>query len=163
MGNPKWDNQVVNPGTKIVRAILAEFCTRFTPGGKLVWVMGTDGTILHRSQAELDRCGIHSLPKTKVPSVGIHDTTRGWLVLVDAANSRRMMTTERCESLMRLFSHCPLRLSFVTAFRSRRDFSNCAAPPAWGTAVWCVEEPGHLIHFDGQFLLDRVPPSATMA
>ena len=44
---------------------------------------------------------------------------------------------------------CKAGISYISAFRSRREFRRFAAEIAWDTAVWIAVEPDHVIHFDG--------------
>lgn len=144
--NPNLIDTIQDPR---ISSVLAEFYPRFTPSGLILWVAASSQQPIYQSRSGLIRCGINSLPEDELPNVGILHSKRGWLVLIDIARIRGLMTSERRDALVNLFRDWRARLVFVTVFQSRRELQDSLENPAWGTAAWFLEEPDHLIHFDG--------------
>lgn len=141
----------------LIHAVLTEFCPRFTPGGRILWVMEGNAKPISQLRADLARCGTQSLSQDDLPNVGIHHLEKGWLVLVNATSVRGSMTSDRRKAIAQMFHFCQVGLVFVAAFRSRRDFQDSFTMPAWKTTVWVAQEPDHLIHFDGERFLGPYP------
>ena len=59
-----------------------------------------------------------------------------------------------------------VRPVFVNAFKDRREFQNLLVEFPWQSSGWMADEPEHMIHFNGEHLLDPypdAPPSALMS
>jgi adenine-specific DNA-methyltransferase len=141
----------------LLKAILDEFYPRFTPGGRVIFVSdGGEKPIFCLTQY-LARLGLHFQAWHDMPNVVIHHAAKGWLTLVDAASTRGPITVERRENLKKLFKGHKADLIFVTAFDSRQAMQCSLTRIAWWTDVWLIEEPDHLIHFDGGCLLGPFP------
>ena len=49
---------------------------------------------------------------------------------------------------------CRAGISYISAFRSRREFKKFDAEIAWRTAAWIEDEPDPVIHFNGGGAID---------
>jgi hypothetical protein len=146
----------LSPGehSRLTRAILDDFCERFTPGGEVVYVGDTEakwGAYFDRDLAK----SINIAPKAhgQMPDVVVYLRARHWLVLVEAVISNGPVDDRRREELTALFASSGIPLVFVTAFASRGVMRKYLADLAWETEVWCADAPTHLIHFNGDKFL----------
>ncbi len=77
----------------LVKTIIEEFCPRFIPGGKLVYVGDTgdkfklfEKSILHRLGLDIDTHG-------KMPDIVVYHRKNNWLVLIEAVTSHGPVMT----------------------------------------------------------------------
>ena len=143
----------VDPGfDPLIEAIIGEFAAYFVPSGVLVYANEAERYPCSDTEA-LTRFGVHLDAHDKLPDVVIHDTTRGWLFLVDAISSHGLMDNRRRNELACLFADSSAGLVYVTAFPSRSSAGRYMTEIAWETEVWVAEAPTHLIHFNGSRFL----------
>jgi len=69
---------------ELVRTIVRDFCPRFTPGGVLAHVRGSNAAMRRLGVNYLERIGLSRNPDS-MPDVVVHCPDKNWLVLVDAA------------------------------------------------------------------------------
>lgn len=55
--------------------------------------------------------------------------------------------------LERLTARCRAGRIFVSVFQNREEFRKWIVEISWETEVWLVDEPSHMIHFDGDKFL----------
>jgi hypothetical protein len=145
----------LSPGGQnvLIEKIISDFCGRFTPAGKPVYVGDT-----HKKWAYFDAHYMRGLGVTveehgKMPDIVVHFTSKNWLVLIEAVTSHGPISPKRLTELKALFSGCKVGLVFVTAFLNRRALLKHLAEIAWETEVWVAESPDHMIHFNGERFL----------
>ncbi len=149
----------LSPGGQnpLIKAVIEEFCTRFVPGSTVLYIGDTEGKFLHYEREALGAIGIALGAPEKMPDVVIHDTRRGWLVLVEAVTSAGPVNQKRREELARLFANSSAGLVFVSAFESRETMRGFLGEVSWETEVWIASAPDHLIHFNGERFLGPHP------
>lgn len=64
------------------------------------------------------------------------------------------MTPKRIVELRALLKASKAGLVFVTAFADRAEFRKNIADIAWETEVWMMDNPEHMIHFNGDRFMD---------
>lgn len=133
----------------LVSKIIDEFCPRWTPGGRVLYVGDTDEKFVHYAADAIRELGIVIEQHGKMPDLIVHDVTRGWLVLIEAVTSHGPVDGKRRGELHELFGACKVPLVYVTAFLDRQAMSRYLPDIAWETEVWCASDPTHLIHFNG--------------
>ena len=145
----------LSPGGQnaLIEKIINEFCPRFTPGGKPVYVGDT-----HKKWAHFDANYLRSLGVTveehgKMPDLVVHFAEKNWLVLIEAVTSHGPMNPKRLVELKELFAGSKAGLVFVTAFLDRRALLKHLREIAWETEVWVADSPDHMIHFNGERFL----------
>ena len=153
----------LSPGTKItlspggqnilVKQIVEEFCPRFTPGAKPIYVGDTEDKWAYFDEARLKALGVTIQAHGKMPDVIVDHEAKGWLVLVEAVTSHGPVNPKRRQELKKLFKASKAGLVFVTAFLTKRDVTKYLGDIAWETEVWVAETPSHLIHFNGERFL----------
>ncbi|MGH9454917.1 MAG: BsuBI/PstI family type II restriction endonuclease [Terriglobia bacterium] len=135
--------------------IINKSCPRFAPGGKPVYVRGTDKQWPYFDACYLRNLGVVVEEHGKMPNVVVHFTKRNWLFLIDPVACRGPVNTKRLTELMSVFAGSKAGLVFVTAVSNRRDLLKYAGDIAWGTGVWIASEPDHMVHFNGGRFLGR--------
>jgi BsuBI/PstI restriction endonuclease domain/BsuBI/PstI restriction endonuclease HTH domain len=143
----------------LLKAILEEFCPRWTPGGKVLYVgdAGKDDPVLDvmglsALRIDLDKHG-------KLPDLIVYMPDRNWLVLLEAASSHGPVDAKRHAELKTLLGSSSAGLVYVTCFSSRAEMRKYLTDIAWETDAWCAEDPTQLIHFNGERFLGPYEPT----
>ncbi|MFN6464437.1 MAG: BsuBI/PstI family type II restriction endonuclease [Nostoc sp. DedVER02] len=147
--------KTLSPGGQniLIEKIINDFAPRFTPGGKLIYVGDTDEKFIHFDEAALADLGVNIDSHGKMPDAIIHFTKNNWLVLIEAVTSHGPINPKRKKELEVLFRSAQIPLVMVTTFLSRKAMVAYLAEIAWETDVWVAEDSTHLIHFNGESLL----------
>jgi adenine-specific DNA-methyltransferase len=121
---PAGQKIALSPGehNELVRRVISEFCPRFTPGAKPIYVGDTADKWVYFDERALAELGVAIEAHGKMPDVVVHHTTKNWLVLIEVVTSHGPVNPKRHEELKRLFAHATAGLVFVTAFPDRRAF-----------------------------------------
>lgn len=145
----------LSPGgqNELIREIVDDFCSRFTPGGKPLYIGDADAKWGVFDRDSLESLGVKVQRHGKMPDVVIHYTEKNWLVLVEAVTSHGPVDAKRHQELKRLFAASTAPLVFVTAFPDRQAFNRFMSAVAWETEVWVADSPSHMIHFNGERFL----------
>jgi type II restriction enzyme len=149
----------LSPGgqSPVVRAIVEQFCERFTPGASPIYIGDTEEKWAYFAKERLATLGVALDEHGKMPDVAILWEERNWLVLVEAVTSHGPMSPKRVAELRRLFEGCSAWLVFVTALPDFATFTRYASSIAWETEVWIAVNPDHMIHFNGERFLGPYP------
>lgn len=147
--------KTLSPGghNVLISKIVTEFASRFTPAGRLLYVGDTDEKFAYFNEAALTALGMTIDAHGKMPDVIVHFTEKNWLVLIEAVTSHGPINPKRKTELEHLFKSSTIPLVMVTAFLSREAMAEYLSDIAWETDVWIAEEATHLVHFNGQHLL----------
>lgn len=137
----------------LIKQILEEFCSRFTPGGHVLYVgdAGRDRPV-YREDVLRD-LGVTLDKHGKLPDLIVHMPDRDWLVLIEAAASHGPVDSKRYRELLDLFASARPGRVYVSCFPSRAEMRKDLSAIAWETEVWCADDPSHMIHFDGERFL----------
>lgn len=141
--------------SELLRSMVEEFCPRWTPGGKVLYIGDTgrkaDDAVFET--AELAALGVELDEHGKLPDLVVYMEDRDWLVLLEAASTHGPVDAKRYDELAKLFASASPGLVYVSCFPTRAVMRNYLADIAWETEVWCADAPTHLIHFDGERFL----------
>jgi adenine-specific DNA-methyltransferase len=145
----------LSPGgqNELVKKIVEEFCPRFTPGAKPIYVGDTGKKWAYFDEPALEALGVKVEAHGKIPDVVVHHKAKNWLVLIEAVTSHGPVSPKRRHELKELFASSTAGLVFVTAFLTRRDVARYLGDIAWETEVWVADAPTHLLHFNGERFL----------
>jgi adenine-specific DNA-methyltransferase len=145
----------LSPGGQnvLIEKIIDEFCPRFTPGGKMVYVGDTDEKWAYFDQTALEALGVSIDSHGKMPDVVVHHVAKNWLVLIEAVTSHGPVNPKRRKELQALFGGSSAGLVFITAFLDRKTMVKYLGDISWETEVWVAEAPDHMIHFNGERFL----------
>ena len=152
---PNGQMFTLSPGGQnvLISKVIGEFCERFTPGGKVLYVGDADEKWMVFDEEGFRKLRITVDAHGKMPDVVIHFQKKDWLVLVEAVTSHGPIDPKRQAELKSLFAPYKDRLVFVTAFLTRKDLTKFLGQISWETEVWVSESPDHLIHFNGDRFL----------
>jgi len=137
----------------LIKEIIEKFASRFTPGGRVVYVGDASEKNLCNETEYLEKLGVEIDPHGKMPDVVIHYKDKDWLVLVEAVTSHGPVNILRHNQLKDLFAGSQAGLVFVTAFLDRKAMREYLPDIDWETEVWVADAPDHLIHFNGERFL----------
>jgi len=145
----------LSPGGQnaLVEKIINEFCPRFTPGAKPVYVGDTDKKWACFDPDYLLALGVNVEEHGKMPDVVVHFTDKNRLVLIEAVTSHGPVNPKRLTELRALFAESNAGLVFVTAFLNPRGLLKYINEIAWETEVWVADDADHMIHFNGERFL----------
>lgn len=145
----------LSPGGQnvLIKKIIEDFCTLFTPGGQVIYVGDTQKKWAFFDSEALANLGIKITEHGKIPDVVIHYTKKNWLVLIEAVTSHGPVDPKRRNELKELFADSLAGLVYVTAFLDRHTLLKYINDISWETEVWLAEAPTHLIHFNGERFL----------
>jgi hypothetical protein len=152
---PGGENLLLTIGdhNDLIKKIIDEFCPRFTPGGKVIYIGDAGKKINEQEVLYFDTLGVKVDKHGKMPDLVIDYLEKNWLVLVEAVTSHGPIDLKRHNELTHLFSGTGRGLVFITAFNSRKTMHKYLSDIAWETDVWVAEASSHLIHFNGERFL----------
>ena len=156
---PSGGKITLSPGGQnpLIKAFVEEFCTRFVPGGVVVYVGDAENKFQHFETDYFKRLGVEIDSAAKMPDVVIHDPKRRWLVIGEAVTSAGVVDGKRRRELKELFAGFRSGLVFVTAFETRDAMGRFLGQISWETEVWIAENPDHVVHFNGERFLGPYP------
>ncbi|HEY3862393.1 MAG TPA: BsuBI/PstI family type II restriction endonuclease [Verrucomicrobiae bacterium] len=156
---PGGSQVALSPGGQnpLIKAIIEHFCPVFAPGGLVIYIGDTENKFVHLETGHLASLGVTLDSAAKIPDVIVHYATKNWLLLIEAVTSAGPVDGKRRKELKELFAGCKAGLVFVTAFETRRALQTFASDIAWESEVWIAEDPGHMIHFNGERFLGPYP------
>jgi adenine-specific DNA-methyltransferase len=145
----------LSPGGQniLVKQIIDEFCPRFLPGGKPIYIGDTDTKWAYFNEKRLANLGVTIDSHGKMPDVVIHQVKKNWLILIEAVTTHGPVDGKRRDELSRLFQDSKAGLVFVTTFLDRAAMVRYLGDISWETEVWVADAPSHLIHFNGERFL----------
>jgi hypothetical protein len=156
---PNGSQVALSPGGQnpLIKAIIEQFCPAFAPGGIVIYIGDTENKFVHLETDSLTSLGVTLDSAAKIPDVIVHFTKKNWLLLIEAVTSAGPVDGKRRKELKELFAGCKAGLVFVTAFETRRTMQSFLSHIAWESEVWIVEDPDHMIHFNGERFLGPYP------
>ena len=142
------------PHNQIQKAIIEEFLPRFSKGAEVLYVGDTSRKVLHLDSEKLISLGIAEPSRdTILPDVLAYDEEQNWLFVIEAVHSSNPIDQLRHLALRRLTEHTTVGCVFVSAFINMKAFARFSKAISWETEVWIMDEPDHMIHFDGEQFL----------
>jgi adenine-specific DNA-methyltransferase len=152
---PDGSSVTLSPGgqNELIRAIIEDFCSYYTPGGKVLYVGDAGGKWQYFAREEFEELGIVLDEHGKMPDIVVYLSDRDWLIIIEAASSHGPVDAKRHGELKNLFAAKVNSLVFVSCFPTRADMRKDLAKIAWETDVWCADAKTHLIHFNGERFL----------
>ena len=129
--------------------IIKEFRARFCPNTKLVYVGDTARKLLYIDETLLKKLKIPITKHDKLPDVVLYDRQKNQLLLIEAVTAHGPLSAKRQMELEKTLENCTAKRIYISAFPDFREFKKHVNAIAWDTEVWVVENPDHLIHFNG--------------
>ncbi len=138
------------PHNQIQKAIIEEFLPRFSKGAQVLYIGDTSKKVLYIDIEKLRSLGIEEPSRDKLPDVLAYDPVQDWLFVIEAVYSSNPISQLRHLDLRRLTENSTAKCAFVSAFQNMNTFARFSRDISWETDVWIVDEPDHMIHFDGE-------------
>ena len=152
---PDGEMVSLSPGGQnvLLRAMVEEFCPRFTPGGVVIYLGDADSKLALFDEERLSALGVVVDHHGKLPDLVVWLPEHEWLVLAEAASSHGPVDAKRHAELKTLFAGSSAGLVFVSCFPDRMVMRGYLTSLAWETEAWTADNPDHLIHFNGERFL----------
>ena len=133
----------------LIKAMVEEFCSRFAPGGTVLYIDDTDHT--HRTEQDMmmKSIGVELPERGKAPDLIVWLEDKQWLFLMEACSTHGPIDVIRKRELLRLFAAHRNNIVFVSCFPDRATMRQYLKDLAWETEAWCASEPDHLVHLNG--------------
>lgn len=147
----------------LVRIVIREFCSLWTPGGTVLHVSGGGAEFDTRERHLFEHLGVAVKTRRVLPDVVVYFEQKNRLVLVESVTSHGPVDGKRHAELSRLFRDSTAGLVYVTAFPNRAVMKHYLGDIAWETEVWVADSPSHLIHFNGERFLGPHTAATTYA
>lgn len=145
----------LSPGGQndLLKAIIEEFCPRFTPDGIVLYVGDAGAKWLVFDEHRFADLGVSVDSHGKMPDLVVYMEDRNWMVLMEAASSHGPVDHKRYLELRNLFSGSSAGLVFVSCFPDQITMRRYLTSISWETEVWTADHPTHMIHFNGELFL----------
>lgn len=137
----------------LIKSMVEEFCSRFTPGGQVLYVGDAGDKLGIFQKDELKSLGVELDLHGKFPDLIVHMPDREWLVLMEAASSHGPVDAKRYDELKEVFGGSTAGLVYVSCFPDRATMRRFLPELAWETEAWAADEPSHMIHLNGSRFL----------
>lgn len=134
---------------KLIKKMIDEFCSRFAPGGEVLYIDDTGKEAGGINYEKLEQLNIQLPERGKAPDLIVWLEDKQRLFLMEACSTRGPIDITRMHELEELFGKCIGELIFVSCFPSRKIMQKYLAEFAWETEAWCADTPDHLIHLNG--------------
>lgn len=135
------------------KKIIDEFLPRFCPDAELFYLGDTAKKQLVMETKKLKSLNFFELKHDILPDIIAYNKKKNWLYLIEAVYSANPFTHTRKIELDGLTKKCKAEIVYVSAFFNKNDFRKWITKLAWETEVWLVEDPDHMIHFNGDKFL----------
>ena len=87
-----------------------------------------------------------NLTLAEMPDVIAYDKSDNRLYVINATNIETRNTNAYVEAMESHFSECQFGRVYIFVYQSRAEYGKKAKELVWGTHIWCVDEPEHMIH-----------------
>lgn len=139
---------------KLIKAMIDDFCSRFIPGGEVLYIGDADAKLLHFDEAKFAELGLSFNAHGKFPDLVVYQPDKDWLFLMEAASTHGPVDAKRYGELSVLFDQSTAAgLVYVSCFPDRETMRRFLPELAWETEAWCASDPTHMIHFNGHRFL----------
>ncbi|MFE6971420.1 BsuBI/PstI family type II restriction endonuclease [Isoptericola sp. NPDC057653] len=159
---PAGDTVTLSPGGQnfLLVRMVEEFCSRFAPGGIVLYLGDADEKYAFYHPDLLAGLGVViDDPHGKMPDLVVYLPSKNWLFLMEAVTTHGPIDGPRRDALGALFADSTAGLVYVNCFPDRATMRRYLAELAWETEAWVADNPDHMIHFNGdRFLGPHVAP-----
>ena len=153
LSNGKEIKHLLGRRNVLVKKVIADFCSLYTPAGHVLYVSGTDEKGSYLDSDALTELVVTIEEHEKMPDIVVHHSEKNRLFLIETVGSHGPISPKRRQELRELFAGAKAGIIYVTAFLDRRTMMKYFDDISWKTVVWIAESPTHLIHFNGERFL----------
>jgi len=140
----------------ITKAVVEVFAPRFLGDAAVLWISESGNKVVQRDDQLAQSLGLKIETDKLLPDMILVDLApkEPLLVFIEIVATDGPITEARRDALLELGSGAGFKATqmlFVTAFQDRDAAAFKKAVPnlAWGSFVWCLSEPEHIIALDG--------------
>ncbi len=104
---------------------------------------------LHCNNAEIitpNEAGSCNVRLYEMPDVLAYDKSVNCMYVITATNLKSRNTKSYVDTMESQFSKCQMERVYIFVYQNRSEYAKIANELVWGTHIWCVEEPDHMIH-----------------
>lgn len=104
---------------------------------------------LHSNNAEVitpDAVDLLNVTLYEMPDVLAYDKSVNRMYVITATNLKSRNTKVYVDTMESQFSQCKIERVYIFVYQNRSEYAKMANELVWGTHIWCVEEPDHMIH-----------------
>lgn len=94
-----------------------------------------------------------NLTLAEMPDILAYDKSENHLFVINATNIETKNTNAYVDAMESQFSECQLERVYIFVYQSRVEYGKKAKELVWGTHIWCMDEPDHMIHLNGDKFL----------
>lgn len=87
-----------------------------------------------------------NLTINEIPDVLAYDKSVNRLYVINETNLESRNSKAYVDAMESQFSQCKMERVYIFVYQSRSEYARKANELVWGTHIWCVEEPNHMIH-----------------
>lgn len=87
-----------------------------------------------------------NLTINEIPDVLAYDKSVNRLYVINETNLDSRNSKAYVDAMESQFSQCKMERVYIFVYQSRSEYARKANELVWGTHIWCVEEPNHMIH-----------------
>jgi type II restriction enzyme len=139
------------------KAIIDEFLPRFGNDCEVLYIGDTANKMLYIETKKLAELKFFELSHEELPDIIAYSKEKNWLYLIEAVHSSGAMSETRVLELKSMLKECKAELIFITAFLTKEILKKWMLEIAWETEAWTVDNPDHLVHFNGHKFLGGTP------
>jgi hypothetical protein len=144
------------PSSVITKAVVEVFAPRFLADPAVLWISESGNKVIQRDDELAKALGLVIASDKVLPDTILVDLAPAdpLVVFVEVVATDGPVTEARRNTLLDLITRAgfkPGQVAFVTAFldRDQAAFKKTIPNIAWGSFVWCLSEPDHIIALDG--------------
>ena len=142
---------------QLQKDIVEIFAPRFAPDAVLLYFGDTVRKHLYVDEEYCQTLKINITQHDKLPDVILYQVERNWLYCIEAVTSHGAISPKRVIELQEMLKASSVIPILVSAFPNFRTFAKYASEIAWETEVWVADNSDHMIHFNGEKLLQPSP------
>lgn len=104
---------------------------------------------LHCNNAEIispEQTSSYNVTLNEVPDVLAYDKSMNHLYIINGTSLESRNTKTYVDAMESQLLKCKSESVYIFVYQNRTEYGKKANELVWGTHVWCIEEPDHMIH-----------------
>ena len=142
-----------DPHNYVQQQVIEQMLPRFAPDYQIIYTGDAEDRARFYQPELAAKLGLGPLFAEKMPDIVAWYPKENWIFIVEAVTSTGHIDRSKKDRFKELLGHRAEDAVFVTAFPNRDTFRRFAHDIAWETEVWTVDNPEHMIHFNGHRFL----------
>ncbi|HTB22623.1 MAG TPA: BsuBI/PstI family type II restriction endonuclease [bacterium] len=157
---PNRETKVLSPGesSAIAKGVIEDFASRFLVRPAVLWLSEPGNKVVVKEDAQAKKLGIQIDPSKNLPDIMLVDVGgeagEVLFVFVEVVSTDGPISATRKKALLDIGLAAGFKedqIAFVTAFRDRSApaYKKLVSDLAWGSFVWFLSEPEHIVQLHG--------------